>query len=1178
MKNVFVSVLAFLCLAVNAQTKKDIQLTNYPTLIVEQSKSKRNQAQELFTKHYQTTPENRLVQTESATDNLGFVHDKYQQYYKNIKVDGGLITVHSRNDVVESLSGDFKGLKGIQTVPTITEVQALQVAYDYVKASKYNFKPKGELVIVGPHLAWKFDMFAADILYRAFVYVDAHSGRVVQERNQIHTSDKPAKGVSLYDGVVSFIASDTGTNLRLRQRTSGGGIETYTLNNTTNYSLAKDIISSSDTFSTDQAANQAHYGAERTYDYYKTKHNRNSFDNLGSIIKSYTHYSVNYVNAFWNGSYMTYGDGNSNYKPLVSLDICGHEITHGVTTYSANLVYSGEPGALNESFSDIFGEVIENYARGTNDWLMGCDIGVNGCGAFRSFINPNAYTDPDTYKGTYWYSGTGDNGGVHTNSGVQNKWFYILTVGESGTNDIGTTYNVAGIGMDKAAAIAYRNLTVYLSTSSDYFAARVGSIQAAKDLYGDGSPEVIATANAWYAVGVGCAYNQTCVVPYCASQGNSQADEWIGEVKIDTFINTTGPSPYTYFANKQIRLRAGDTLPIRLTPVFKATRFAEYWRVWIDFNGDRDFTDASELVYDSQFATDTVRNGRIIIPAGAKDSTVMRVTMKYANPPSPCETFTWGEVEDYPVKFIQPAPIKDTIPPSTPVLSALGITTTDVTFSWTKSVDNASDVFYNLYINDTKSLDFDLMDTFLIVPGFEPNTTYTAYVIAKDSGNNIAKSNVITFTTQYSPDLEPPTAPDLKPAEVTTTAVKLTWGKSIDNRSSVIYEVYVNDAYKTTLTDTSYTVSSLNSNTAYTAYIIAKDSSGNLSKSSIISFTTLIIPDTEPPTISTLSSPSKTAVSVNLSWTRAVDNRSSVTYDVYTNGVYKTSTIDTFYTVASLTGNTSYDFYVIAKDTSGNMSMSNILTVTTLVPITETSVAGYYFNTNLDSWVPSSTANCQRTTTNAWEGTGAMLLQGKNTTATSPTLALSGYSQVEIKFYFKVVNMKAGEKFTLSYSANNKTYTTLATYAYGTAFQLNTFYVSTITTNNIPYSNLRFTVMGSDVNDKVYIDAITVKGRTGTTGSSTIISTTMVSGFTEVLGSVNVNRTQQFRYYPNPVEDVLIFSSQIQSAQIFSTEGKVVKTITSTTNRIDVSDLTAGVYFATVFVDGERFKIKLIKK
>ena len=205
---------------------------------------------------------------------------------------------------------------------------------------------------------------------------------------------------------------------------------------------------------------------------------------------------------------MTYGDGNgTTYGPLVCLDIVGHEIVHGVTQHTANLVYSYESGALNESFSDIFGECVENFAKGSNDWQMGTEIGINRDGSIRSMNNPNKFQDPDTYQGTYWHTSSSDNGGVHVNSGVQNKWFYILTVGESGTNDKGNAYNVTGIGIEKAGAVAWRNLSTYLSRNSQYSDARTGAIQAARDLYGTGSAEEIAVTNAWYAVGVGAAYD-----------------------------------------------------------------------------------------------------------------------------------------------------------------------------------------------------------------------------------------------------------------------------------------------------------------------------------------------------------------------------------------------------------------------------------------------------------------------------------------------------------------------------------------------------------------------------------------------------------------------------------------------------------------------------------------------
>src|SRR5690606_37322933 len=361
--------------------------------------------------------------------------------------------------------------------------QALNSAMAHVGASKYLWqspmeaslaayqKPAGELVIFPAmenisetnRLAYKFDIYAVSPLYRADVYIDAKTGQFIMENKRIHHANVPATGTSLYNGTVSFTADNAAGPYRLRQTADGNGIQTFDLNNGTNYNNAVDITSSSTNFTSNATGVQAHFGAERTHKYFSQKHGRNSYNNAGAIIKSYVSYSSNYVNAFWDGSRMTYGDGDGvNYGPLVSLDIVGHEIGHGVTEYSANLVYSYESGALNESFSDIFGEAIEKFAQGNNDWLMGEDIGD----ALRSMSNPNAYGQPDTYHGSYWYSGSGDNGGVHYNSGVQNFWFYLLSTGGSGTNDNGQSYSVSSIGMTKAAAVAYRNLTVYLKANS----------------------------------------------------------------------------------------------------------------------------------------------------------------------------------------------------------------------------------------------------------------------------------------------------------------------------------------------------------------------------------------------------------------------------------------------------------------------------------------------------------------------------------------------------------------------------------------------------------------------------------------------------------------------------------------------------------------------------------------
>jgi PKD repeat protein len=237
-------------------------------------------------------------------------------------------------------------------------------------------------------------------------------------------------------------------------------------------------------------------------------HNRNSIDGNGFLLKSYMHYNTNYNNAFWDGQRMTYGDGNgTTFTPLTAIDITAHEIAHGLTSNTSNLVYSNESGALNESFSDIFGVSVESFANNnTLNWIIGEDATPNGNG-IRNMSNPNAFADPDTYLGTNYYTGTQDNGGVHTNSGVQNFWYYLLTVGGTGTNDINNAYNVAGLGLLNASRIAFRNNTYYLTPNSDYYDARFYAVQSAIDLFGACSPEVMSTTNAWYAVGVGPAFS-----------------------------------------------------------------------------------------------------------------------------------------------------------------------------------------------------------------------------------------------------------------------------------------------------------------------------------------------------------------------------------------------------------------------------------------------------------------------------------------------------------------------------------------------------------------------------------------------------------------------------------------------------------------------------------------------
>lgn len=188
------------------------------------------------------------------------------------------------------------------------------------------------------------------------------------------------------------------------------------------------------------------------------------------------------------------------------MDLTGHELSHAYTAHTSGLIYQGESGALDESFSDIFGTGIENYALGTNNWTIAEDIYISS-DYLRSLSNPKAKGDPNTYLGQYWRDttlGSADFGGVHHNCGVQNYWFYLLSQGGSGTNDNGNSYNVTGIGIDSALAVAYRNNTVYLTSISNYNDAMQGSVAAAYDLFGDASPKYQSVKAAWCAVGLNC--------------------------------------------------------------------------------------------------------------------------------------------------------------------------------------------------------------------------------------------------------------------------------------------------------------------------------------------------------------------------------------------------------------------------------------------------------------------------------------------------------------------------------------------------------------------------------------------------------------------------------------------------------------------------------------------------
>lgn len=655
-----------------------------------------------------------FIKLESKIDRIGMTHEKYQQYYNGIPVEFGIYIVHSKNQRLLSINGEFYPIKEISTTPFISALDAVSKAKQHVNAEKYIEEsdiyyyenmdyngPKPTLVIFPKlegvsetnRLAYKLDIYAEKPLYRADVYLDAQTGELIFENSKIQHINVPATGATLYNGSQNFTAELAGGIYRLRQTTNGNGIQTFDATNG-NYANAVDVTSSTTNFASNQDAVQVHWGTEQTYKYYFDNHGRNSFDDNGTIIKSYVNYgAASYPDAFWNGSVMSYHGASTPgfVNEFVAIDIVGHEITHGVVQHSAGLIYSYQSGALNESFADIFGEMVENQALVTNDWLGAAAVYVNPGGFSRSLSNPKLKNDPDTYLGQYWHTSSSDSFGAHTNSGVQNKWFYLLSEGGTGTNDNNDSYSVTGIGKIGAAEIAYRNLTVYLTPASNFFDARAGAIQSAIDLYGAGTATVIATTAAWNAVGVGPSSSDTIPPTIPLNLVGSNFTQYNIDLTWDASTDNIGVMGYNIYMEGSI---IGTTTSQNYS------------------NGNLPNLPLNTVYEFTVSAFDAAGNNSGL-------SNVVSVWV-------------------------------DTIEPSDPTnLMSSNTTQTTTDLSWDASSDNFSVAGYNIYKDNT--LLTTVASAIYSVTSLTPNTTYNFKVTAiDDSGNEsgiIASSNAVTVTT-----------------------------------------------------------------------------------------------------------------------------------------------------------------------------------------------------------------------------------------------------------------------------------------------------------------------------------------------------------------------------------------------------------------------------------------------
>lgn len=485
--------------------------------------------------------EDELHLLQRQSDETGMQHYRYQQKYKGIPVEGAVYLMHERNGKVELSNGRLIRNLNIKTQPTIGITEARQIASNLIECDlhkRYTSKNDTNLnettiknvskVILDPqftlspsnyNLAYKVEILDIHSFISKDVYVDAHNGHILLSLDKIHQcTDIEASGPTNYSGNVSFDACRADENTYALKSSIGdlGALEVLRYG-----APFSTLISDAEpTFGDTYAGNEVMWASQQTFDYFNNVHSTPYPDTL---TKSMVHYISNEGfndKAFYaDGIGLFYGDGDQrNYSSLTSVDIVAHELTHGLTNFTADFIYIGQPGALSESFSDIFGEMVENKVKPNgNDWIIGSEVVIKeGKNGMRNMRNPKDQTMlfrlPDTYYGENWKNLPKDNEGVHYNCGVHNYWFYLLSEGNSGTNDNNYNYNVEGIGKDKAAAIAYRNLTYYLTPTSHYEDAKLGSIQAAKDLYPNDSNVLNQTIEAWNAVGLPNCYTSDSTV------------------------------------------------------------------------------------------------------------------------------------------------------------------------------------------------------------------------------------------------------------------------------------------------------------------------------------------------------------------------------------------------------------------------------------------------------------------------------------------------------------------------------------------------------------------------------------------------------------------------------------------------------------------------------------------
>jgi chitodextrinase len=495
---------------------------------------------------------------------------------------------------------------------------------------------------------------------------------------------------------------------------------------------------------------------------------------------------------------------NSTTKRLVNdLDI---RVTQGGTTYFPYRLTGVTTNGLGDNTADPYERIAVANASGN-------------------------YTITITHKGSL--SGGSQNYSLIV-TGITSAPVNCSAVTPTGLNVSGVGSNSAIVGYNAVAGATYdvryreTGTTTWTTVASAATSASLNGLAATTGYEVQVRSKCADGTSSAYSSSV--TFTTTAVqLNYCASASTNVNDEFISRVQLGTINNPSGAQFYSDFTNVTTNLTEGQLYTLTITPTWTGTVYSEGYAAWIDYNNDGDFADAGEQIASIAITQATPVTASFTVPSGTSAiATRMRVSMSYNAVPTACQSFTYGEVEDYTVNLV--GSTADTQAPSNPSsLAASNITQTTVDLSWNASTDNVGVTGYDIYQGNTVL--GSVAGTSANITGLTESTAYSFRVRAKDAAGNISGySNTVNVTTATPPDIQAPSAPaSLSASNVTDTTVDLSWNASTDNVGVTGYDVYQGNTVLGTVTGTSANVTGLTVATAYSFRVRAKDAAGNVS-------------------------------------------------------------------------------------------------------------------------------------------------------------------------------------------------------------------------------------------------------------------------------------------------------------------------------------------------------------